>query len=216
MSQPESGRSIVVLGPSGSGKSTLVNAARDPEFADRLTIPRRVITLPVREDSDQVENRNVGHEEFVRGLAAGSIGAWWTRQLGGQLMHFYGFEAVDPDEERTVLYPANNAMMRSGLQYGVNELMERSDIVLVTADRAERERRLLERAPSMPADERAARLDDDTHLPFLSGTNDIRLIDTGAMSFAESRQRFLDFVAGETAALPAMAPPMEVQLPKAA
>lgn len=216
MSKLEAGRSVVVLGPSGSGKSTLVNAVRGPGFADQLTIPRRVITLPIREDSDPAENSNVDHVDFVQKMASGSIGTFWTRQLGNQLMHFYGFETVDRDDERTVLYPANNAMALSGLSHGVRDLLERSDIVLVTADREERERRLLERAPSMPADERAARLDDEIDFLFLGGNNEIRLIDTGAMSIDESRERFMDFVLGEAAALPSIAPSVETQLPRAA
>lgn len=214
MIKAEAGRSIVVLGPSGSGKSSLVNAARDPRFADRLTIPRRVITLPVREDSDQVENENVDPETFQERLRDGTVRPWWTRQLGGKAVHFYGFEAPDPDDDRTALYLANNSMALSANGNGVRDLLAGSDIVLVLADRDERERRLAMRAPSMAPEERAARLDDELDFLFVGGHGQVQIVDTSAENLETSSQRFLEFVIGETAARSMDAAPGE--LPKAA
>lgn len=206
-------RSIVVLGPSGSGKSTLVNSLRSPRYSDRLTIPRRVITLPVREDSDRIENENVSAEEFRERRDRGAIRPWWTRDLGGKAVHFYGFEAVAPDEARTVVYPANDAMVFSSNGNGVQALLARSEIAMITADREDREDRLLERAPSMSPEERQARLDDQIDPFLLRGSVGIELIDTSLLSPQESRQQFLEFVLG-TATAP-MAPDAADGLPEA-
>ncbi len=198
----EDPRRIVVLGASGSGKSTLVNGLREAAPAS-VAILKRVITLPLREDSDQVENRNVSHTVFKKLLGAAQVSPWWIRELGNGVRHYYGFEATEDSQAKTLLYPANNAMARAKKCEGVQKLLAQSDVVLVLAGQSERARRLTERTPSMSAEEKVARVaEDDLDLSCLPENRAIQVIDTEKHSLATCRKQFTDFVLHRTVTQP--------------
>ena len=189
---------IVVVGPSGSGKSTLVDRLREPVYEPHITIPRRVITLPLRGDSNPVENRNVSNDEFRQELESGRIHPWWSRQFGEgpDDVYYYGFERVPKTDSRTRLYLGNNALLASDRRT-VRKLMERSLVVVVHADPDVRGERLDERLPDMAGAERAKRIADGLdRLAVFSPRGIVDIDTTGqpeAVSAAQFRSIIMDY-----------------------
>lgn len=190
-------KSVVVVGPSGSGKSTLVNHLRSPDYEPHLVIPKRVITLPIRADSDPTENRNVCEEVFKDELQAGLIKPWWDRQLGDDegARHFYGFEKVPKGDPRLRLYLGNNALL-GATSRRIHKLMERSLVVVVTADPQVRGDRLDERLPDMDSAEKAKRVGDPLDGLQKFSPLDVVHLDTTGQAQEESRQQFAEIILG--------------------
>jgi ribose 1,5-bisphosphokinase PhnN len=196
-------KSIVVVGPSGSGKSTLVDTLRTPEHDQHIVIPRRVITLPVRGDSNPVENRNVAVGTFLTELEAGLIKPWWSRQFGeaDDDVHYYGFQKVPKADARTRLYLGNNALLASD-QKPVRKLMERSLVVVVHADPEVRGDRLDERLPDMAQTERATRIADGLERLEVFSPRQIVRMDTTGQHIEASAQQFRQIVLSYAGATP--------------
>lgn len=173
--------SLVVVGSSGSGKTTLVNGLRTREYADRVAIPARFITRPVRQADDTVENRHVTHEVFQAGVNSGVILPHWSRTLDGGRLERYGFDRVDDD--RLKVYSANNAFLRDR-NPSVEVVLRNCLVVHVIASEAERRNRLGERSPDIATAERQVRLadcgEDMTH------TN-LEIIDTSRLTDSEGQ-----------------------------
>lgn len=188
-------KSVIVVGPSGSGKSTLVDQLRGPEFDDRVVVPKRVITLPVRADSDPTENRNVSEAVFRKELAAGRIKPWWDRQLGDEhgQRHLYGFERVPKHDDRLRLFLGNNALLAANSPR-VHKLFAQSLVVVVTADPEVRGERLDIRLPDMGSAEKAQRVCDG--LERLQDFNPLGIVtlDTTDQPHETSRQQFIDTI----------------------
>ncbi|MBP7018065.1 AAA family ATPase [Candidatus Saccharibacteria bacterium] len=189
-------RSYVVTGPSGSGKSTLVNRLRDSAPEAELTIPRRVITLPVRPDSDPIENRNVSMGQFKNLLDADEITVWWERRLGPDL-HKYGFEKSGTQEApKTEVFLGNSAMIGSGME-GVRSLIRRSTLVIVTADLDSRGDRIQSRLPGMSGSELDTRLHDLSLASDIVGCKDPRdvvVFDTTSHAVTDSSRMFNNLI----------------------
>lgn len=186
---------VVVVGPSGSGKSTLVDHLRGPEFEPHIVIPKRVITLPIRGDSNPVENRNVSTETFRSEVDLGLIKPWWKRRFGdgADSTYFYGFERVPKQDPRLRLFLGNNALL--GANSGrVHRLMEKSLVVVVRADPDVRGERLDERLPGMDGAERSQRIADGLGLLANFNPLDVVEMDTTGMPVEESAQCFAEIV----------------------
>lgn len=186
-------RSIVVVGPSGSGKSTMINGVRGREFEDTLVIPRRVITLPVREDSNPIENENVHESVFRERVDAGAIDPWWTRRLGSEGLYYYGFEKVADQDTRTAVYLANNPLLVAE-NPTVRNLLARSTVVVVCATETERAGRIEERLPSITSSELTTRVADRTEGLDVLEAIALFTIDTTHQTVEDSRRQFLDIV----------------------
>jgi ribose 1,5-bisphosphokinase PhnN len=202
MSKPKR-KSIVVVGPSGSGKSTLVDTLRTPEHDQHIVIPKRVITLPIRGDSNPIENRNVDDSTFLVDLEEGRIKPWWSRQFGKREddVHYYGFEKVPKTDPRTRLYLGNNALLGSD-QKSVRKLMERSLVVVVHADPEVRGDRLDERLPDMAQTERATRIADGLERLEVFSPRQIVWMDTTGQPIEASAQQFSEIVLSYAGAIP--------------
>ena len=105
--------SIVVVGASFTGKSTLVDSVNVPTYQDKIVVPRRYVTRPLRPYDSEHENTQVSEDEFNGMVANGTIGLHWQRVLdyGPGNRHLYGFEASDEDDERLKIYSANNSIL---------------------------------------------------------------------------------------------------------
>ncbi|MCA9330914.1 hypothetical protein KC957_02610 [Candidatus Saccharibacteria bacterium] len=208
-------KSIVVVGPCGSGKSTLVDHLRTPDMDPHIVIPKRVITLPVRGDSDPVENRNVSNRTFSQEVAAGGIKPWWSRRFGEgeDDMYYYGFEKPPKSDSRTRLYLGNNALLASDRKQ-VRKLMDRSLVVVVRAQPEVRAERIDYRLPDMAADERAKRIADGLERLVAFSPLATVEIDTTQQSVTESAWRLRQIVLQHAGVpSPAGAPAIEMMSP---
>jgi hypothetical protein len=103
--------SLVLVGPPRAGKDTLASGVDGPEFApwaDQVIRPQRWATRPPRSHDRESEWTHKSHEEFKQAMADGTISPWWTRSLDlYEEPEYYGFEAVDPEDQRLRIYSAN-------------------------------------------------------------------------------------------------------------
>jgi ribose 1,5-bisphosphokinase PhnN len=185
---------LLVVGSSGSGKSSLIRSLRNPEYLASLAIPVRYTTRPPRRNNeDYSENMFVSHDTFAQKAMEGKIYPYWRRQLAGMPSTHYGFASTNQrlGRERFKIYSANNALLRDK-NCTVQEVLGKSLVLMVTADRAVREERLLERSRDMSATERDARLDDVLDLP--SDLEAVEVIDTTEATEADSQRQFKSLV----------------------
>lgn len=194
-------RRILILGPSGSGKSTLVDHLRAPEFDDQVVIPKRVITLPLRADSNATENRNVSKDQFRREVEAGNIKPWWERRFGDDedAQHFYGFERVAKKDPRIRLFLGNNALVGAKSPQ-IQRFVQKSLVVIVHADPVIRGDRIDCRLPGMESTERAQRISDGLASLDLLCPQGVVTLDTSNQDIHDSQQAFTDIVFGRTPA----------------
>lgn len=147
-------KSIIVVGSSSVGKSTIVDAIRnaieqDRELAARLSIPKRVITRPQRENDNLAENTFKKPEEFTSMIEDGEIGLRWVRKMEGTRTESYGF--LKPEEGIIPVYSANNAIISNKESVEPGEMLEKSLIIAIYAPDNVREERLVKRSPDLVA-----------------------------------------------------------------
>lgn len=178
--------SVVVVGSSCSGKTTLVNGLRTEEYQDKLTIPQRYITRPIRHNDDLTENLPIGKENFKERANTGRINPHWERILDGGRRERYGFAAVAPEDERLRIYSANNAFLRDRSP-SVTKVLDSGLVIFVMATTESRDTRLDERSPDMLKPERFLRLEDRGVDILHAADVEIEVIDTTHLSPTEGQ-----------------------------
>lgn len=144
--------SIIFVGSSFVGKSTMVDAIREaiveePKLASCLSIPKRIITRPKRENDNLVENTFRTLEEFSAMVASGEVGLHWIRKMEGTRTESYGFL---PSETGSVpIYSANNAVVNNRESVQPGEVLGKALIIAVYAPEDVRVRRLQDRSPDL-------------------------------------------------------------------
>ncbi len=146
--------SIIFVGSSFAGKSTMVDAirdaiAQDPELASHISIPKRIITRPQRQNDNLIENDFRTAGEFSRMVANGEVGLHWVRKMEGTRTENYGF--LPPESGKVPVYSANNAVINNAESVEPTDLLSRSLIIALYAPEEVRERRLQDRSPDLVA-----------------------------------------------------------------
>ncbi|HXE09877.1 MAG TPA: hypothetical protein VN554_00445 [Verrucomicrobiae bacterium] len=177
--------SIIVVGSSGNGKTTLVNGLR--AYEDTFIFPKRYITRPQRKGDDLIENEHVDPARFDELLDAGHLAVAWTRPLGKTRRERYGFETIQPEESRMVVYSANNALLRDETAVVPANLFGDSFIVLVKAPDRVRQERVFGRSPDLRQEEMDIRLQDN-------GLDLVPRVDMVIDTHAFNPQRAVDLV----------------------
>lgn len=144
--------SIIFVGSSSTGKSTLVDVVRDaisqdPELSARVSVPKRVVTRPQRENDNLVENIFITPEAFSAMVEKGKIGLRWIRKMEGTRTESYGFLA--PESGEMPIYSANNAVINNKESLEPADILEKSLIIAVYAPEPVREQRLVTRSPDL-------------------------------------------------------------------
>ena len=157
---------VIIVGSSFTGKSTLVDAIRDvtvqdPQTFGRLSVPKRMITRPQRQNDNLVENDFRSPAEFTTMVQNGEVYLHWVRKMEGTRTESYGF--LSPEPGTIPVYSANNAIINNKESVNPNSLLGRSLIIAVYAPESIREYRLFDRSPDLAAEkpeETAYRLAD--------------------------------------------------------
>jgi ribose 1,5-bisphosphokinase PhnN len=157
---------VIFVGSSSVGKTTLTGEIRfashtDASLVGRISVPKRIITRPPRENDDFEENAFYSPEEFESLVRSGEIGLHWEKKMEGTRVERYGFFV--PDKGTLAVYPANNAVINNQSSLDPPDILQRALIVAVYAPEKLREKRLLERSPDLTLnrpDEVAHRLAD--------------------------------------------------------
>lgn len=143
---------LIFVGSSFTGKSTLVDAVRnaitqDPQVLGRLTVPKRIITRPQRQNDNLLENDFRSPEDYATMVRNGEVDFHWVRKMEGTRTESYGF--LPPEPGRVPVYSANNAVVNNKESVTPNSLLERSLLIAVYAPENTRKRRLIDRSPDL-------------------------------------------------------------------
>jgi ribose 1,5-bisphosphokinase PhnN len=185
-------RSIVVAGRSGSGKTTAVSGVRGKEYENNVVVPVRFIMPGLRENDDSTENEILSRSKFYGGVRNGTINPHWSRPLMSGGYQMYGFEVVDPEDERLRVYSANNDFCRSP-NVDVGRVLASSLVVLVVCKDTEVRTRLERRSSDIGEEERAFRL-ADRGLDVLVRGLDVELLDTTGKTVEDCQIAFRGIV----------------------
>lgn len=145
---------IIFVGSSFTGKSTLVDAARnaiaqDPSVLGRLSVPKRIITRPQRQNDNLLENDFRSSTEYATMVQNGEVDVHWVRKMEGTRTESYGF--LPPESGTVPVYSANNAVVNNKESVNPNTLLEKSLLITVYAPENTRKRRLFDRSPDLVA-----------------------------------------------------------------
>ncbi len=151
LSQLDEVSSVIFVGSSASGKSTIQKAVidastQDAHFAGKISVPRRVITRPLRSD-DGHEVFHSSSEEFKTLLQDGGLGLYGIKTMEGGRTEPFGLEK--PTLGKLPIFFANNVIVKNPASIQPSSVLENALVVgLYTPDK-ERERRLQRRSPDL-------------------------------------------------------------------
>ncbi|GEM_PF-1344936 len=145
---------IIIVGSSFTGKSTLVDAVRnaitqDPQALGHLSVPKKIITRPQRENDNLLENDFRSPAEFATMVQNGEVGLHWVRKMEGTRTENYGF--LPPKPGTIPVYSANNAIVNNRESVNPKDLLEKSLLIAVYAPEDIRKHRLFDRSPDLVA-----------------------------------------------------------------
>lgn len=144
--------SVIFVGSSLTGKTTLVDAIRqavieNPKLALYISIPKRVVTRPKRENDNLDENDFASYAEFDRMIQNGKIEVHWVRKMEGARTEQYGFLSA---KHKTIpVYSANNAVINNRESVQPSYLLNNALIIAVYAPEKIRRERLLKRSSDL-------------------------------------------------------------------
>ncbi len=144
--------SIIFVGSSLTGKTTLVDAIRkaiqlDSDLKGYISVPKRIITRPKRENDNIDENDFVSTEQFNQMVQNGDIYLHWIREMEGSRTEQYGF--LVPESETIPVFSANNAIIYNKESVQPVDVIGQSLIIAVYAPEHIRKVRLLNRSPDL-------------------------------------------------------------------
>jgi ribose 1,5-bisphosphokinase PhnN len=153
---------IVIVGSSATGKSTVVDQIREAvssrasALADKIEVPKRVITRVQRENDNFRENTFAPSEDAFEQYV--QDGLQWRRFMEGERVERYGFEPAS--EGKIPVYSGNNAIVNDSDNVQPADALRDALIVAVYAPDEVREERLEVRSPDLSQEERAHRQGD--------------------------------------------------------
>lgn len=150
--QLEDIKAAFIVGSSFTGKSTLVDQIRmavseNPQAYASISIPKRVITRPQRQNDNLVENSFATPEEFLKMIDNGEIDMHWVRKMEGDRTERYGFFRAP--EGTLPIYSANNAIANNSESIFPQELLGKSLVIAIYAPEDIRRERLIQRSPDL-------------------------------------------------------------------